>query len=54
VLAPKVKNLLERELLWVISRATLETPVERWRQEKGRRPLATILRRAFRLVATLG
>lgn len=54
VLAPKVKNVFERELLSAIFGATLETAVERWRQEKARRPLATILRQAFRLVARLG
>lgn len=53
VLVPKVKNALERELLCAIFGATLETSVDRWRREKGRRPLATILRQAFRLVASL-
>lgn len=53
VLAPRVKSALERELLCAIFGATLETAVDRWRQEKARRPLATILRQAFRLVASL-
>lgn len=53
VLAPKVKDPLERELLCAVFGATLEVSVERWRRERARRPLAVILREAFKLVATL-
>ena len=51
VLAPRVKDVLERELLCAIFGATLEVSVERWRKERARRPLPVILRRAFKLVA---
>lgn len=53
VLAPKVKDPLERELLCAVFGATLEVSVERWRKERARRTLAVILREAFKLVATL-
>lgn len=54
VLAPKVKDPLERELLCAVFGAALEVSVERWRKERARRPLAVILEEAFRLVARLG
>ncbi|MDP1824194.1 MAG: helix-turn-helix domain-containing protein [Archangium sp.] len=54
VLAPKVKDPLERELLGAVFGATLEVSVERWRKERARRPLAVILREAFKGVARLG
>lgn len=54
VLAPKVKDPLERELLCAVFGATLEVSVERWRKERARRPLAAILREAFKWVARLG
>ncbi len=54
VLLTKVKDPLERALLCAVFGATLEVCVERWRQERARRPLATILREAFRVVARLG
>ena len=54
VLASKVKDPLERELLGAVFGATLEVAVEHWRKEKGRRPLNTILQRAFTQVGKLG
>lgn len=54
LLAAKVKDPLERELLCAVFGSTLEVSVERWRQERARRPLAAILREAFNLVAKLG
>lgn len=54
VLAAKVKDPLERELLGAVFAVTLEVAVEHWRKEKGRRPLGTILRQAFARVGKLG
>lgn len=54
VLRAKVKDPLERELLCAVFGSTLEVSVERWRMERARRPLGTILRQAFRAVARLG
>ncbi len=54
VLAPKVTNRLERELLCAVFGATLEVSVECWRRERARRPLAKILRAAFQHVGRLG
>jgi AcrR family transcriptional regulator len=53
VLAAKVTHPLERELLSALFGATLEVSVERWRKERARRSLSTILREAFRLVACI-
>jgi AcrR family transcriptional regulator len=54
VLAAKVKDPLERELLCAVFGATLEVSVERWRKERAKRSLGVILREAFKLVARLG
>lgn len=53
VLAPKVKDALERELLAAVFTSTLEIAVERWRLRRGREPLAALVRQAFQLVARL-
>ncbi|MDP3156530.1 MAG: hypothetical protein Q8N23_27915 [Archangium sp.] len=54
VLRATVKDPLERELLCAVFGSTLEVSVERWRKERARRPLGTIVREAFRVVARLG
>jgi AcrR family transcriptional regulator len=49
-----VPDAFERELTSAVFLATLEVSVERWRKERGRRPLRDVLREAFRHVARLG
>lgn len=53
-LTPAVRDPLRRELLAAVFTATLEVCVERWRRERGKRPLGLLLRAAFRDVARLG
>jgi AcrR family transcriptional regulator len=49
-----VKDEFEREVLCAVFTTTLEVAVERWRRERARRSLATVLREALRHVARLG
>jgi AcrR family transcriptional regulator len=54
VLATKLRDPFERELVAAVFATALEVAVERWRVERARRPLASHLKRAFLLVARLG
>lgn len=50
----KVPDPFEREVLCAVFTAALEVAVERWRRERARRSLATVLRLALRHASRLG
>lgn len=53
-LRPHVKDDFEREVVCAVFTTALEVAIERWRRERARRSLATVLGEALRHVARLG
>lgn len=54
VLKHDVSNAFERELMAAVFVTMLDRCIDDWRKQRGRTPLATIVRRAAKVVAKLG